>query len=640
MAICIPQGFGVPVPTGANSYAYSGPPLWWDSTSGPMPFENTNLEDPRWVGSAGFGYPDVDSVPTQLALFRAVYAVDAGVTYLYLSWVLKVDPSVGSSTDNVRVAFYRSGMNGNPVAFLISPTDAPVAATAALPLSVTMYTGSQSGGTWTWTPSSGTGAPPDWAGFQASTASSSRVRVWVDPTPNRRYPWAVQMRVPIAASGNISDGIDLGTAFRMRFQIDATAPDGTIVFYRWPRAASVILGAGFGDPASSDWDDFQLSTGTTCPGGVSLEWGDVGTTNTPSSEILYNRATLPSNTFFVKPRNGTPNDIPASRNPTSSDPGVLNLSARFRIANWGSTPTGGSSVWVDIPGGSDVRNVPTLTSTGVIKAGTQGDMEFNWTVEDPLLKEFENGTLRSHQCMLVELSGPGLTFTKSSLYENMDVEQASTVQRDAEISIAGLAPIAGTHRDVYLYVQTLNMPSTLSPGAPPARPAQAPPFTAELARRAAESRQGNGEGNGNGGGGGPIIVPPPGPPPPPWQEETRPVHLVHVWHTTGQTVTDENGRTRQVLEPQTSFGYYLGHEGALFGWNHKLTGARLVEVAPNFYRISIRHGSSATVTSEVSALEAPADIENILAWLIALLKALLKSLLRALTAPIRRLFRS
>jgi hypothetical protein len=321
---------------------------------------------------------------------------------------------------------------------------------------------------------------------------------------------------------------------------------------------------------------------------------------------------------------------------TAIPPSTLN--ARFRIANWGSTTTTVDATnWVDIPEGSDVQNVPisgVTTPDGSIPAGTQGNMQFNWTVEDtatePFLTDFESGSRTKHQCVLVELSGAGLTFTKSSLYQNMDVEYASTVLRDAEISIAGLAPIAGSHRDVYLYVQTLNMPSTLSPGAPPPRPAPAPSFTAELARRAE-----GGEDNGQ-----PFILPPPGPPPPPWQQETRPVHLVHVWHTTGQTVTDDHGRTRKVLEAQTSFGYYLGHEGALFGWNHKLTGPRLVEIAPNYYRISIPHGGAATITSEVSALEAPKDIENILEWLAALLKALFESSLRDVTGPIRRLFRS
>ena len=109
----------------------------------------------------------------------------------------------------------------------------------------------------------------------------------------------------------------------------------------------------------------------------------------------------------------------------------------------------------------------------------------------------------------------------------------------------------------------------------------------------------NGEGNGEG----PPFSPPPGPPPPPWQRETRPVYLVHVWHVTGQTFTDHNGATRKVLEPQTSFGYYLEHEGALFGWNHKLTGPGLVEIAPNFYKISIPDNGTATVTTQIEARE-------------------------------------
>ena len=55
--------------------------------------------------------------------------------------------------------------------------------------------------------------------------------------------------------------------------------------------------------------------------------------------------------------------------------------------------------------------------------------------------------------------GPGLTFLNNSVFRNMEFTPASVVNQDAAISIAGLKAISNGPRDVYLYVQTVNMPS-------------------------------------------------------------------------------------------------------------------------------------------------------------------------------------
>src|SRR5215468_7185061 len=154
MVICIPQGWGVPVPIGAQLYDWSGPPIWWDS-SGPISSENQSLEDPRWVGSAGFGYPQVSSVATDHALFRAVYTRDpaTAITYLYLSWVVKVDPDIGHPTDDVLVGFYRPGMAAGPVGLRIIPTDSPVLKNGDVPQpgDVYVFRGNKAAVGWTWT---------------------------------------------------------------------------------------------------------------------------------------------------------------------------------------------------------------------------------------------------------------------------------------------------------------------------------------------------------------------------------------------------------------------------------------------------------------------------------------------------------
>jgi len=59
---------------------------------------------------------------------------------------------------------------------------------------------------------------------------------------------------------------------------------------------------------------------------------------------------------------------------------------------------------------------------------------------------------------------------------------------------------------------------------------------------------------------------------------TVPVHQVHVFHDTGEEVT-VGGRRRPVLQPQSSFGYFLNHAGALTGWKHELS-SKIIPAEP------------------------------------------------------------
>jgi len=634
---CIPFAFGIPIPVGVNNYTSSGEPIWWD-TSGPLPDRNKDLEDPRWVGSLRLSAPEVSGVPTDHVFFRALYSSTGADNYLLLSWVVKVDPSVGSSADAVIMGFYRSGMSGGPVGFRVIPVSAAQARTGDDPYQIDMLRGTQgAGGAWSWSKS--TASTPAWL---------SQTKVWVDPSGSPRYPWAVQMRIPIRSTG-ISDGLDLGSAFRMRFQANVSTGTTTAT-YRWPRSAQTVLGDDLGDPAStSDWDDFSIASGGTCAGGVSVSWGDVSVNSDPSDPAYdpdpNNRNTIKfggdqSNVFRVTPYNNTGSTIAASRNPdpVTGDPGVLNLSARFRIANWGSQPDGGTGTWVDVPGGFDVRNIlrAGVANSGDIPQGQKGVMQFNWVVENPFLSDFTaNPPLRrAHQCVLAELSGP-VPFSSSSVYQNMHFAHASTVTRDADITVAGLGSIGGTHRDVYLFVQTLNMPTSLRPPTAPRRPRSTPPPQ----RPPGGPDRGPARFGEEGGGHGEFEMPPPGPPDPPWQEETRPLMIVHVWHTTGQTVTGTDGISRAELAPQTSFGFYVSHDGPLFGWSNTLSAAGLEQVGPNFYRIRVPNDGTVTVGTRSEALEAPDDIATLLAWLLALLLALLRLLLRWLGGLLRWLGR-
>src|SRR5205085_4355049 len=126
-----------------------------------------------------------------------------------------------------------------------------------------------------------------------------------------------------------------------------------------------------------------------------------------------------TNTFVARFNNTTvtPNPIPAG-----------GVKAIFRIANWGSQPN--LVPWEVIPNGAGpgefggagpdgTSGWPTAAPTN---NGARGTVQFPWTANAAIAAPF---LTHPHQCMLVELSGPGLTFANNSVARNMDFVTAS-----------------------------------------------------------------------------------------------------------------------------------------------------------------------------------------------------------------------
>jgi hypothetical protein len=77
-----------------------------------------------------------------------------------------------------------------------------------------------------------------------------------------------------------------------------------------------------------------------------------------------------------------------------------------------------------------------------------------------------------------------------------------------------------------------------------------------------------------------------------------PTSVVHAYYDTGRTITVE-GQSYRWLEPQTSFGYYVYHEGETSGWSSALDGA--TKIAPNYYLVEVPEGGSAIVKTTIIA---------------------------------------
>jgi hypothetical protein len=76
-----------------------------------------------------------------------------------------------------------------------------------------------------------------------------------------------------------------------------------------------------------------------------------------------------------------------------------------------------------------------------------------------------------------------------------------------------------------------------------------------------------------------------------------PTYRVHVYHDTGRRTKMLGGGERRILSPQSSFGYFLEHDGALDGWDARLQGA--IRIAETFYLLRIENNGTAKVTTVV-----------------------------------------
>jgi hypothetical protein len=426
--------------------------------------------------------------------------------------------------------------------------------------------------------------------------------------------------------------------------------------------------------ASTPWGEVQLSSCTAT--GVSLSvWNQIGTNNPSESQNTIDP--WGKNTFFAKPTNTFGSDIPANgllttfrladwgsvadsnapwfiipRSPIDAGGAPQNLSL-FEVPNV-SKITASSPIDVEPPltavNGTvmDMSN-GMLVKTPVTAAGQPRDAwnlhcaivgrtntyDIAHGINPPISPDpscdataYATPVLPLHQCMEVSMSGAGIDFVSDSVATNMNFAKASSFERDAQINIQGLASLGGAARDVYVFLEKRNMPTfpTFGVGSPPPTPRQPPPDT------------GGGQGDGAGGGaaGGPpgaVGVPaaatstaaasgPVNPKYDPDALQKMPTYIVHVYHDTGQKRT-VNGTTYAVVEPQSSFGYFVQHEGVFFGWDAGIAastpGLQVTKVGKDFYKLSVPEGGRVIIKTQVNTV----DLTTWWIWLLVILIVLI-----------------
>lgn len=591
-----------------------GPPSW----NGAEDADDwrAQLHDPRWAGgplrSFGTGCASSATCPSVGADDDARFRVIRSGNFLYVSFQALADSTL---TVQDKVYFgYTRGAAGRVVAVIPDSAGAWVA-TPATPHDTVLPKLNRTAYVSYYETTDASATDPSWTRTNAIPSWVSDVVTW---TGSPGVTWAVTFKVDISGAG---------AAFKVVYGMLQRLPSSSVLRFGTPDSvpqADSVNGDSIVPKSSGDWASV---TSSACSTGITLDRYKVGVdaSGTLTNHIqACNGSTVScpkTNTFQVQPEN-----VPSAAQSTHG------VRARIRIADWGSTVDDRKfAPWKPIA--ADVEDVfvqATLPSTWAWTSGGAAPITRYTCVaaSDSYCPELQTTGAAAHQCMLVELGSPPglgaeLSFQNAAVYRNMEFQNLSTLDEAATITIEGLQQATGQakDRDVYLYVQTVNMPGEQT------EPIWLPSQSMAEARDFAE---------------GPLTLPaqqpqqkplprkdgqapkPDGPSTQtlePTAEEgispalsghqvlldTWPTYLVHVYYDTGETMTLD-GQTQHVLRAMVPFGYFLNHDGPFYGFAHAISGldgVSLTEIAPNFYRVRIKNEGKIRIRNTITALERP-----------------------------------
>ena len=199
---------------------------------------------------------------------------------------------------------------------------------------------------------------------------------------------------------------------------------------------------------------------STCEKGINFDGGDISVSNsiTPSG-----------NQILAARRQHLPRQADEQHGRQRSSGGIL---ARFRIADW-NTSSHASAIW------RPITSCASATGSGPdIGNGSDFDLTCSWTLSAAEQCEYDvpsgrpdgcaPATKDDHQCILVDLrtASSQFYFSSASAYRNHNFVGASEYRKKVRVDVNNLPAFAGPdpNRDVYVYIQTQNMPAQVSPG--------------------------------------------------------------------------------------------------------------------------------------------------------------------------------
>lgn len=619
---------------------------------------NNGVNDARWNGSFGYGW---QTGSLGEAEFKAITGTDpdvAGQRMMYLSWrhlitssSIKANEGIqlgfgfvpSGSTDQVsQILYVTFGRPGDPDITAPTPRNADGTITGQPPASAQLLRKIGSNDTTTWP----TTSPSGNAWLKSHTAMFV-----VQDTPGGPLYWVVQMGVPVTttvpdATKNwdtkavyIDPNAFLTPSLGIHYWADIMGSPMSmpaVVYRPWPDPGLDTSGkplivnqnrdsSSYKVPSPDHWSSMEPgvpnpSSGLpTCSGkGLTFVGGKDIHNNAASGDWVLNMYQQTSPTSAT----GAANDVSVSvHNDSMTSYNAADVTAKFSIAPYGSQ-TARSASWAPlyIEGNGiacDSQPAPGVCTNPHPAGGTvigsafgagSGDPGMTFTLHTatpwkpnqsyvcaivdeagnpydarPELSSFCSGQpwlpsgsgadgLPEHQCMQVELSATGATggvqFANKSAFRNMHASHASLHHENAIIDSSGL-PRNGSAKGhyIYLYVETRNMPHVVTKNTPPV---------------GASKERGN------------VSYDD--------LATYAPTFVVHAYADTGYTTRFGKSKLK-ILEPMTSYGNFVSHQGALYGWDALLEGAE--KVGKDTYRIWLDNNATGVVTTHIEALEHP-----------------------------------
>ncbi len=441
--ICVPRATGVPT--------REGPPKWlgWGDPRPPDPA----LDDPRWLGATAQAFSLGGArAPLHARALWAPMATPTGTKdFLFLSFIVDLEGLEVDSTTTPRDLFigFRRPMplatpDGPERAYIfqfhlnsggtgvIRPEHCTDHATCSenpgpgldywrvfvdrgLPAESCTAGSSTVSGT-PFRPLTGSfhgDAPVDWMTRPAASADEDAVRFWkldASQPPLLQNRWAVQLRIPIAATDNLplTEGIPPGSRIWYQGTAQLAGSTGYAKIGWWPRALTDSVCVKASTPntlvhpqlgTAGNYSALTTYAGAVPAGcgGITIESANIGAIfNAPAGTPF---ATAPlTNTFRAGQRadgSEIPNTVVAQMVNTTSAPITASFLARFRLASWGAAPwsTSDTGKWRDLrvaPNGACAAGSLPACSPYTVPASGRGAITVQWAIgADPTLGKSE-----------------------------------------------------------------------------------------------------------------------------------------------------------------------------------------------------------------------------------------------------------
>jgi PKD repeat protein len=364
------------------------------------------------------------------------------------------------------------------------------------------------------------------------------------------YSWNVEIRLPTSKATGGTSWVDFANTFLFAAHAIRTSTSGSEpgqLQFCWPRGAPWASGLIETFAFAPAWWVRADRSGTAGTNGVFFkDYGDVGTTNVPQSDIKLPTETtrIVTNTFQASVRNATRRETTGGAVYDS----VPDVRVKFRIANWGLP---GFGDWTDVPTPTNptgLQPLPPGSDTGESVTPFSSDWTLSWDV--PADRDRANGYQppNDHQCMLAEIDAAQANILTKSVHRNMDFVNASRFSRVATVGTKGYGiPADGeASHSIRIAVSEMEMPSQEKKGA---------------------SR--------------------------------------YLWIANGFLADDDSviirGTRYHRLTPIGSFGYLAQHDGPVEQWVYTIAGAK--RIGENLFALEVAPGKSARVTTTLIPCE-------------------------------------